>query len=126
MNVSALALPPKIKFKSKLGVFGPSNFFWLIFGQNSIYTYGAIVIYPSPSLSGLLWCLDDITPWRTLQPILSCSCFVFSSARGLSQMEAAVGCMPQKAGNSCNMFARYSSGPFSSSSPNNPYSITAL
>lgn len=101
--VSAPAPLPRMKFKSALAGL-VIHFFVCVsfFGQSAVFILSVAILLSylplSAFLSGLL-CSDDITPWRWLRPILSCSCFVFSSASGLSQMEAAVDCMPQKAGN---------------------------
>ncbi len=96
--VSALAPPARMKFKSTL-VGSVIHFFCLYLDKTAyLYLCSNTLSYLPRSLSSLLG-LDDITPWHWLRPILSCSCFVFSSASGLSQMEAAVDCMPQKAGN---------------------------
>lgn len=100
--VPVLALLPQMKFNSTLvGLvihFSPLSLLdkreELYLCSNTLsYLPRALSLPPSPL------CSDDITPWRLLKPILSCSCFVFSSASGLSQMEAAADCMPQKAGN---------------------------
>lgn len=100
--VLVLALLPQMKFNSTLvGLvihFSPLSLLdkreeLYLCSNTSSYLPRALSLPPSPL------CSDDITPWRLLKPVLSCSCFVFSSASGLSQMEAAADCMPQKAGN---------------------------
>lgn len=100
--VPVLALLPQMKFNSTLvGLvihFSPLS---LLDKREELYLCSNTLSYLPRALSLPLspLCSDDITPWRLLKPILSCSCFVFSSASGLSQMEAAADCMPQKAGN---------------------------
>lgn len=76
-NVSVWALPLKIKFKSALVGRCHSFVFVNLGAKQTISTYGATAFFffnLSPALS---LCSDDITRWRSLQPILSCSCFVF-------------------------------------------------
>lgn len=73
------------------------------------------------TLSYLPLCLDDITPWRLLRSILSCSCFVFSSASGLRQPRIA--CLRELGTNTERSLA-FCLNPSLHQSPNRPCSIT--